>query len=77
MLSINRKKGESVVINNDIVLTVLEVSGKTVRLGFEYPKTATVLRQELYDKIQLENQLASQEAINVGKVLQDFKKASK
>lgn len=73
MLSLSRKKGESVVINNDIIITVLEVSGKIVRLGFDYPKSATVLRQELYDKIQQENLLASQEALAIGEALTKLK----
>jgi carbon storage regulator len=60
MLSLSRKIGESIIINDNVVCTVLEVSGRIVRLGFEYPSTATVYRQELYERIQQENILASQ-----------------
>jgi carbon storage regulator len=55
-----RKPKESIIINNDIVLTVVEVKGKTVKLGFTFPKGASVLRKELYDKISAENVSAAQ-----------------
>jgi carbon storage regulator len=61
MLFISRKIDESIIINNDITLTILEVKGRTVKLGFDFPKTASVLRKELYDKIMAEN-LAAQAA---------------
>ena len=61
MLFISRKIDESIIINNDITLTILEVRGKTVKLGFDFPKSASVLRKELYDKIMAEN-LAAQTA---------------
>ena len=51
MIFIQRKLGESVVINDDIVLTVIEVMGDKVRLGIEYPKGVTVHRQEVYEAI--------------------------
>lgn len=59
MLFISRKLNESVIINNNIELKVLEIKGKTVKLGFEFPKEATVLRKELHDKIMAENIAAS------------------
>lgn len=58
MLFISRKIDESIIINNDITLTVLEVRGKTVKLGFNFPKSASVLRKELYDRIMAENKAA-------------------
>lgn len=59
MLYLSRKLGESIVINNSIELTVMEVRGKTVKLGFVFPPEATVLRKEIYDKIMAENIAAS------------------
>lgn len=59
MLFITRKLNESVIINNNIELKILEVKGSTVKLGFDFPKTATVLRKELHDKILAENLAAS------------------
>ena len=55
MLYLSRKLGESIVINNTIELTVVEVRGKTVKLGFTFPPDATVLRKEIYDKVMAEN----------------------
>lgn len=59
MLYLSRKLGESIVINNAIELTVIEVRGKTVKLGFVFPPDATVLRKEIYDKIMAENVAAA------------------
>ncbi len=60
MLFLTRKVGESVIINNDIELTVIEVRGKTAKLGFTFPADATVLRKELYERIRQENIAAAQ-----------------
>jgi carbon storage regulator len=59
MLYLSRKIGESIVVNNSIEITVIEIRGKTVKLGFDFPPDATVLRKELYDKIMAENMAAS------------------
>ena len=58
MLFISRKIDESVIINNNIELKILEINGKTVKIGFDFPKNATVLRKELHDKILAENMAA-------------------
>ena len=58
MLYLMRKQDESIIINNDIELKVIEIKGKSVKLGFSFPKGASVLRKELYDKIMAENQAA-------------------
>ncbi len=52
MLVLSRKKNESIIINDDITITVVEIRGDKVRLGIEAPKTVTVHRQEVYDAIQ-------------------------
>jgi carbon storage regulator len=51
VIVIPRKQGESVVIDDDIILTVIEVRGDKVRLGIEYAKGATVPRLEVYEAI--------------------------
>lgn len=61
MLYLTRKIGESIIINNNIELTVVEVRGKTVKLGFLFPKEATILRKELHQKI-LEQNIAAASA---------------
>ena len=59
MLLITRREGEAIVINGSIEVRVLEIRGGRVKLGFEYPAGNTVFRQELFAKIQAENQAAA------------------
>lgn len=51
MLVLSRKKNESIVINNDIVITVVEIRGDKVRLGIAAPKDVPVHREEVYEAI--------------------------
>ena len=60
MLVLSRKKNESIVINNDITITVVEIRGDKVRLGIVAPKDVPVHRQEVYEAIQRENRRATQ-----------------
>ncbi len=57
MLVLSRKKNESIVINNDITIVVVEIRGDKVRLGVEAPKEVPVHRREVYDAIR-RNELA-------------------
>jgi carbon storage regulator len=66
MLYLSRKVGESIIINNSIELMVMEVKGKSVKLGFSFPPEASVLRKEIFDKISQENRAASQSGTDVG-----------
>ncbi len=59
MLALTRKKGESLVINNNIEVTVLEIRGDQVKLGISAPKDVSIYRQEVYLQIQEENKAAS------------------
>ena len=59
MLFLTRKIGESVVINDNIEVTIVEVRGRSIKLGFDFPPDVTVLRRELFDKIQDENRAAA------------------
>lgn len=59
MLYLTRKIGESIIINNHIELTVVEVRGKSVKLGFTFPKEASILRKELHQKIMEQNLAAA------------------
>ena len=51
MLVLSRKKNESIVINNDVVVTVVEIRGDKVRLGIVAPKDVPVHREEVYEAI--------------------------
>ena len=59
MLYLTRKIGESVIINDNIEVTVVDIRGKSIKLGFTFPAEATVLRRELYERIQAENKAAA------------------
>ncbi|MCH2201117.1 MAG: carbon storage regulator CsrA [Fuerstiella sp.] len=58
MLVLSRKKNESIVINDDIVVTIVEVRGDKVRLGIEAPRDVPVHRREVLDAIVREQELA-------------------
>ena len=58
MLVLSRKKNESIVINNDITIVVVEIRGDKVRLGVEAPKEVPVHRREVYDAIKRNEQLS-------------------
>lgn len=52
MLVLSRKKNESIVINDDISIVVVEIRGDKVRLGVEAPKEVPVHRREVYEAIK-------------------------
>ena len=58
MLVLTRKKGQSLVIGDQIHVTVLEVTGDSVRLGIEAPPEVAVYRDEIYRAVQEENRTA-------------------
>ena len=62
MLVLSRKKNESIVINNDITVTVVEIRGDKVRLGIVAPKEVPVHRQEVFDAIHGKNAAAGEQA---------------
>ena len=64
MLALTRKKGESLVINNYIEITVLEIRGDQIKIGIQAPKDVPIYRKEVYMQIQKENA----EAISVDSV---------
>ncbi len=59
MLALTRKKGESLVINNNIEITVLEIRGDQIKIGIRAPKDVPVYRKEVYIQIQEENEESS------------------
>ena len=58
MLVLSRKPGQTLVIGDDVVVTILEVNGERVKIGVEAPREIPVLRGELYVEIRNENWLA-------------------
>ena len=59
MLALTRKKGESLVVNNNVEITVLDIRGDQVKIGISAPKDVPIYRKEVYLQIQKENEAAS------------------
>jgi carbon storage regulator len=72
MLVLTRKKDQSIVINENIEVTILEVQGDQVRIGINAPKNISIHRKEVFLQIAEENKKASH--INVGINLNDVLK---
>jgi carbon storage regulator len=62
MLVLSRKKNESIIISDNITVTVIEIRGDKVRLGIEAPKHVTVHRREVYEAIQNQARALEQDA---------------
>ena len=62
MLVLSRKKNESIVINDDITIVVVEIRGDKVRLGVEAPKEVPVHRREVFDAIHRNEVAAGEKA---------------
>ena len=60
MLILTRRVGETVMIGNDVTVTVLGVKGNQVRIGINAPKNVAVHREEIYERIKREQQGDSQ-----------------
>ena len=59
MLVLSRHRDESIMIGDDVMITIVDIRGDKVRLGIDAPQEIPVHRQEVYDAIKRENQKAS------------------
>lgn len=71
MLVLTRKSGESIVIGEDIEITVVSVEGEAVRLGIRAPREVPVYRSEICEEIRLENLRALRSAGQLQEDLRD------
>lgn len=55
MLILSRNKGQKIMINGDIVISIIDVSGDQVRVGIEAPAQVNIYREEIYEAIQRQN----------------------
>jgi carbon storage regulator len=74
MLVLSRKKGEAIMIGDDIELVILDVGGDGVRIGIVAPKEIGIFRKEVYLTIQNSNEEASQNTVDPTKLQELFKK---
>jgi carbon storage regulator len=63
MLVLSRKVGEQIKIGKDIVVDILKIEGNTIRIGIDAPKDVTILRMEVFEKIQRENRESASQGI--------------
>ncbi len=68
MLIITRKLGERIIIGDDITIALLEIKAGQVKLGIKAPKSISIHRQEIYDRIRAENLESSQ--VNVSDLIE-------
>lgn len=75
MLVLTRKTGQSIVINENIEITIIEVKGDSVKLGIEAPREVSIYRHEIFEEIKKENQnTASQSSLeDISSALDMFK----
>lgn len=59
MLALSRKRGESLVINNNIEITILEIRGDQIKIGIDAPKDVSIYRKEVYLQIQEGNKAST------------------
>jgi carbon storage regulator len=59
MLTITRRPGEKIMIGDDVVVEIVEVSGTTVRIGITAPRERTIYREELWERVKQENEEAA------------------
>lgn len=74
MLVLSRKKGESIMIGDQIELMILGLEGDTIRIGIQAPKQIQVYRKEVYEAIRQSNQEASNSRMEPGQIIQIFRK---
>ena len=60
MLALSRKQGESIMIGNDIEITLIDIKGDQVKIGISAPKSVPIYRKEIYVAIEQENKEAVQ-----------------
>ncbi|PCL91535.1 carbon storage regulator CsrA [Paenibacillus lautus] len=70
MLILSRSKGQKIMINDNIVLSVIEVNGDQVRIGIEAPANVTIYREEIYEAIKQQNQNAVEFNDDIQNILQ-------
>ena len=73
MLALSRKINDSIIINNDIEIVILEVKGDQVKLGINAPKSVPIYRKELYVQIEEANKEASNTSISAEELNKLFK----
>lgn len=70
MLVLTRRPGESIVVGQNIVITVIEIKGGQVRIGIDAPREIDVYREEIYEQVRQENIAAVANANEIRQAVQ-------
>lgn len=73
MLILNRKPGESIILNDNIEIKILEIQDGKIKIGIEAPKEVSILRKEVYDEVKEENKRSLESQIDILKLLKTDK----
>jgi carbon storage regulator len=73
MLALSRKLNESIIVGNDVEITILEVKGDQVKIGINAPKSIPIYRKEIYVQIQEANKEAAQSDATIESLKKVFK----
>jgi len=60
MLALTRKKGQSIIIGENVEITIVNIEGEQVKLGINAPKSIAIHRKEIFEEIQKENKKAAE-----------------
>ncbi|MEM5948565.1 carbon storage regulator CsrA [Spirochaetia bacterium 38H-sp] len=77
MLILSRKKGESIILDDNITITVVEVKGDNIKLGIEAPENIKIYREEVYKAIQEENKTAAVSNLDLENIYTIFEQPQK
>jgi carbon storage regulator len=74
MLVLTRRPGESIIVGQNIVVTVIEIKGGQVRIGIDAPREIEVYREEIYEQVRQENLAAVANAERIRQAVQNQKR---
>ncbi len=72
MLALTRKVGESIVIADNIEITIIAITGDQIKLGIDAPKNISIHRKEIYLQIQEENKASASTSVSGAQALKDL-----
>ena len=73
MLVLNRKIGESIILGDNIEVTLLDIQDGKIKIGIEAPRDVSILRKEIYEEVKAENEASVNTGDFILDVLKDMK----
>jgi len=73
MLVLSRKIGQTIIVGDDIEISIVDIQGDNIRIGINAPKNIKIFRKEVYEEIQAENQRASESLDKIKTEIQKLK----